>query len=124
MSNSLRRKSKKIEKQINYFQQLENVAEGTYEKGFDRGFIEGYTRCENKYKDSNAKSFMFSVAITIKIMHEQYGYGPKRLAKLVNAILDEYNATEMSLDEINEWLWEYAGFKLEDAEDDSTENDK
>lgn len=122
MSNALRRKTRKVEKNIQTFKTLESVAEGTYDKGFERGFIEGYTRCENKYKDSNAKSFMFSVAITIKVMHEQYGYGHKRLAVLVNKILDEYNATEMSLDEINAWLWEYAGFKLEDTEDDATEN--
>lgn len=74
---------------------------------------ESYKQGKMAAADGYTEGFMYCVALTIKVMHEQHGWGFVRLSRLVNQLLDEFNSNDMSWDELNTWLWTYAGFRLE-----------
>jgi len=77
------------------------IAEEAYKKGRDVADIE------------RANIFMYTTGLIIKVLHEQWGWGHVRLGRLVNQLLTEYNNTDMNLEEIQKWCWEFGGFKLQ-----------
>lgn len=63
--------------------------------------------------DGYTEGFMYGLALSIKVLHERQGWGSQRVTRLMNFVLDEFNSNDMTWEEINTWLWNYAGFKLE-----------
>jgi hypothetical protein len=74
---------------------------------------EAYDQGRMSAADGYTEGFMYCVALVIKVMHEKHGWGYLRLSRVVNQLLDEFNSNDMTWDELNEWLWNYAGFRLE-----------
>ena len=98
------RNNKKKEQPLKYAQGL-TIATEAYNYGHAKG--------QNIAETDQVKIFMYVFALVIKTLHEQWGWGYKRLARLTNQVLEEYNTTNMSLEEIEQWCWKYGGFKLQ-----------
>ena len=103
------RNNKKEDQSIKYAQGMQ-IATEAYRKGHDRG--------QDAAETNQAQIFMYAFALMIKTLHEQWGWGCIRLARLTQQVLDEYNNNDMSLEELEQWCWKYGGFKLQI--DDST----
>lgn len=84
----------------------------SYEQGVAMA-QEAYKKGQDIADTERANIFMYTVGLVIKILHEQWGWGPVRLGRLINQLLDEYNNNDMSMQEIQQWCWEFGGFKLE-----------
>lgn len=93
-------KSAKQGKSLSYDQGV-SIAKEAYRQGRDVADIE------------RANIFMYTTGLIIKVLHEQWGWGHVRLGRLVNQLLQEYNDTDMDLEEIQQWCWEFGGFKLQ-----------
>lgn len=78
---------------------LKHLTQEAYKQGRDHNL-----------DDTLVEATMHCIAISLKVLHEQYGYGPKRLERFANSWLQEYNEGEMSIQEIEHWCWEYGGF--------------
>lgn len=73
---------------------------------------EAYRRGQDVADTTHAKIFMYAVGLMIKVLHQKWGWGYVRLGRLVNQLLEEYNENDMDAEEIQQWCWEYGGFKL------------
>ena len=56
--------------------------------------------------------FMYAFGLITKVLCEQWGWGPKRLGRLTNQLIDEVNQNQMTVEELQKWCLENAGFKL------------
>jgi uncharacterized membrane protein len=61
------------------------------------------------------------LALPIKVMHEQFGWGMKsRLPKLADALTEEYQRFadgEMTLEEYSQYVYDMVGIKFQKTED-------
>lgn len=78
---------------------------------------EAYKRGQDVADTTHAQIFMYTFGLIIKVLHEQWGWGYIRLSRLANQVLKEYNHNDMSAKEVQEWCWEYGGFKLDIGDD-------
>lgn len=74
---------------------------------------EAYKKGQDVADTTQAQIFMYTFALVIKVLREQWGWGYKRLSRLAEQLLQEYNENDMSLEELEKWCWEYGGFKLQ-----------
>lgn len=65
------------------------------------------------HAEDRPKVFMYTFALVLKTLREQWGWGYTRLARLTEQVLKEFNENDMNLEEIQQWCWEYGGFKLQ-----------
>ena len=62
------------------------------------------------------RAFMLMISIPISIMHDKYGWGKVRCERLVEQILDRYEAYNkgfVSLEDLEQCLWDEGGIKIE-----------
>ena len=56
--------------------------------------------------------FIYAYGLIVKILREQWGWGAIRLNRLTNQLTDEVNNNQMTVEELQQWCLENAGFKL------------
>ena len=68
-------------------------------------------------REATETAMILLLSIPIKVMHEQFGWGmKKRLPKLSDALIDEYQAFsdgDMTLEEYQNVVYEYCGVKFQ-----------
>lgn len=96
--------SRKHEPTFSYNQGL-MLANEAYKKGKEKA--------QEETSDDYPKIFMYTFGLIMKTLREKWGWGHVRLARLTNQILEEYNDNDMNIEEIQEWMWEYIGIKLQ-----------
>lgn len=102
------RTNKKKARSLNY-DQKSRIAKEAYSQGHAEG---------REVADTDqGRIFMYVFALVLKTLHSKWGWGHVRLARLTDQVLEEYNKTDMSLDELEQWCWDYGGFKLQIDED-------
>lgn len=65
--------------------------------------------------DASAEAVAMLLSLVIKVMHEKYGWGFKRLGDLSEAIVDEWNEvdnSEMTLKGYQEYVYQMTGVKF------------
>lgn len=65
--------------------------------------------------DASAEAVAMLLSLVIKVMHEKYGWGFKRLGDLCEALVDEWNrfdSTSMTLKDYQEHVYEMTGVKF------------
>lgn len=96
--------NKKKVQSLEYAQKIQIATEA-----YNQGRVKGQEIADT----DQARIFMYVFALVLKILHSKWGWGHVRLARLTAQILEEYNNTAMSLDELEQWCWDYGGFKLQ-----------
>lgn len=65
--------------------------------------------------DASAEAVAMLLSLVIKVMHEKYGWGRKRLGDLCEAIIDEYaelDESSMSLSDYQDFVYETVRIKF------------
>ena len=62
----------------------------------------------NEYADV----FMFTFGLILKVLCEQWGWGPIRLNRLTSQIIEEYNENNLTPEELQKWCQTHIGFNL------------
>lgn len=74
---------------------------------------------EQACSDAAQEVFTLLLSLPLKVIHEKYGWGKKRLSGLADGLIEEYTAfseDEITLEEYREWIFEMVGVKFETQE--------
>jgi hypothetical protein len=115
MSNKLNRKQRRAAEKMAGRVKSKNVREHsalTYEQGIAIA-SDAYKKGQDIADTERANIFMYTMGLIIKVLHEQWGWGYIRIGRLVNQILEEYNDNDMTMQELQQWCWDFGGFKLQ-----------
>lgn len=69
--------------------------------------------------DASADALALLFSLVIRVMHERYGWGRKRLGDLCEALTDEYSAIDestMSLRDYQKYVYEMTGIMFKTAD--------
>lgn len=118
MNRAQRRAAKKKGQQVTkspVYNMSQDALKEIVNKAYQQGQQKGQ---EVNMNDALVEGTMHCIAISLKVLHEQYGFGPKRLTTFANQWIEEYNEGDMSIAEIEQWCWDYGGVKFRVAEAD------
>ena len=71
---------------------------------------------EKAKMQAKREAMIFSLTVPLMVLHDLHGFGPKRLEMVCDEMIRKYNDLDAGLftvDDANEWLWDYAGIKVE-----------
>lgn len=67
-------------------------------------------------KQATREAVILSLTVPLMVLHDLHGFGPKRLEAVCDEMIRKYedlDAGFFTVDDANEWLWDYAGIKVE-----------
>lgn len=97
-------------------QSKKNAPAFSYDQGValaNHAYKKGKERAQEEVENDYPKIFMYTFGLIMKTLREQWGWGHVRLGRLTTQVLEEYNSNDMNIEEIQDWMWEYIGIKLQ-----------
>lgn len=70
---------------------------------------------QKAYADATDTAMVLLLSMPVRVMHEQYGWGAKRLTALGEALIDEYQRFpdgEMTLEQYQDYVFKLTGMKF------------
>lgn len=72
---------------------------------------------EKTKKQATRDAMIFSLTVPLMVLHDFHGFGPNRLEAVCDEMIHKYKDLDAGLftvDDANEWLWDYAGIRVEE----------
>lgn len=73
---------------------------------------------EKAKKEAEYKAIIMTLAIPLMAAHDVFGFGPKRITRLFDNMMQKFNDYEdglFSAEDANRWMAEYAGIEVEEG---------